>query len=91
MTKRSPMLGPPAEVASDDTLIAAIWVEGAEERVRYFTDESEARTFLAKHAPYDPLCAIGAWSHLDWEEVRRELERIRHATTPAPPIDDLGT
>ena len=30
----------------------------------------------------------GAWSDLDWEEMVDELDRIRHANTPTPPIDE---
>ncbi len=35
------------------------------------------------------LGAIGAWSHLDWEDAERELDRIRHESTPTPPVEDL--
>jgi hypothetical protein len=33
------------------------------------------------------LAVIGAWSDLDWEEFSSELDRIRHASRPTPPID----
>lgn len=33
------------------------------------------------------LAVIGAWSDLDWEEFSAELDRIRHASRPTPPID----
>ena len=35
------------------------------------------------------LSAFGAWSDMDWEETREALDRIRHESTPTPPIDDL--
>lgn len=89
MFEQAPTIVRSDEADSDDTLVAAIWIDGDEERVRYFTDESEARAFLAERLPADPLSAIGAWSDLDWEEVERELYRIRHESTPTPPIDDL--
>jgi len=34
------------------------------------------------------LGAIGAWSHLNWDELERGLDRIRHQSTPTPPFDD---
>ena len=53
--------------------------------VRYFTDEAAAarsdRTLEAA------LSVIGAWSDLDWEETADALDRIRHESQPAPPID----
>ena len=33
------------------------------------------------------LSAIGAWSHLDFDEMLDELDRIRHESKPTPPID----
>ena len=35
------------------------------------------------------LSAFGAWSDMDWEETLEALDRIRHESTPTPPIDDL--
>ena len=35
------------------------------------------------------LGVIGAWSDLDWDEMVEALDRIRHESTPTPPIDDL--
>jgi len=28
----------------------------------------------------------GVWSELDWEDLERELDRIRHSNPPSPPI-----
>lgn len=33
------------------------------------------------------LQANGAWADLDWDEATAELDRIRHQTTPTPPLD----
>ena len=40
---------------------------------------------MKKHAL--ALAVIGAWSDLDWEETAAELDRIRHESTPTPPIE----
>jgi hypothetical protein len=33
------------------------------------------------------LALAGAWRDLDWDEAMKELDRIRHESTPTPPID----
>ena len=63
--------------------------EGPDEGVRYFTSEEEADRVLAE----DPsgveraLSAIGSWSDLDFDDMLDQLDRIRHQSTPTPPID----
>ena len=52
--------------------------------VRCFTSEEEADSALADIAARR---VAGAWADLDWEELAGELDRIRHATPPTPPID----
>jgi hypothetical protein len=29
----------------------------------------------------------GAWSDIDWDDMIRELDRIRHENPPTPPIE----
>jgi hypothetical protein len=50
-----------------------------EERFDRSADESIARA----------LALAGAWSDLDWDEAAEELDRIRHASQPTPPITEL--
>jgi uncharacterized protein (DUF433 family) len=33
------------------------------------------------------LSLAGAWGERDWNEVEQELDRIRHESTPTPPIE----
>ena len=35
----------------------------------------------------ETLALAGAWGERDWDEVEQELDRIRHESTPTPPID----
>lgn len=77
------------QAATDQPLIAIIFEEDGQEIVRYFTDEAEADAALPSESVQAALDLAGAWSHLDWEEVEAELDRIRHASQPTPPITDL--
>lgn len=63
--------------------------EAAEERVRYFTSEEEADRVLSGDQANIRLAfsAIGSWSDLDFDEMLDALDRIRHQSTPTPPID----
>ncbi len=62
--------------------------EGAEEVVRYFTSEEEADQALSldQSSTERALSAIGSWSDLDFDDMLDELDRIRHQSTPTPPI-----
>lgn len=63
--------------------------DGADEVVRYFTSEEEADQVLAldQFSTERALGAIGAWSDVDFDEMLDALDRIRHQSTPTPPID----
>jgi len=67
----------------------AVSVEENGRRVLYvFADDATARSVLPE-TTRDALSLIGAWSDLDWDAMVEELDRIRHATPPSPPVDDL--
>lgn len=70
---------------SDQPLIGMLVEEEGEELVRYFSEESEA-DIVAGDAMRDALNLAGAWSDLDWDEIERELNRIRHETPPSPSL-----
>ncbi len=41
-----------------------------------------------KHASVEEVLALaGAWGERNWEEVEQELDRIRHESTPTPPLE----
>lgn len=70
-------------------LIAIPDEEDGEPIVRYFVEQEAAQRFVdARMAAGRPLSWIGAWSHLDDNEVDPELDRIRHGSQPTPPIDE---
>lgn len=59
------------------------------EEVRYFVDEDQADIALGMISSQRPIKLAGAWSHLDADAMLDDLERIRHVSTPTPPIDHL--
>ena len=74
--------------SSDQPLIGIVLVEGGQEVTRYFADEDDAVAAGTSRTAADARSLAGAWSDLDWEEMVDELDRIRHANTLTPPIDE---
>jgi hypothetical protein len=68
-------------------LIGIVLGEDEQQVVCYFTDEAAADAATADHALARALEAIGSWSDLDWDETAEALDRIRHESTPTPPIE----
>ena len=73
-------------VREDQGLVGVTVVEDGQPATRFFTDEAEADAALAA-GTRAALRASGAWADLDWDEAVEELDRIRHASTPSPPLD----
>jgi hypothetical protein len=67
-------------------LIGIIFEENGHEVVRYFTEEKAADAAVSSNAAQRALEVIGAWHDLDWDETVAALDRIRHESTPTPPI-----
>jgi hypothetical protein len=55
----------------------------------YFADEAAAEEAARPYRVSNPSELAGIWSHFDWDEMERELDRIRHESVPTPPIDDV--
>ena len=64
-------------------------MENGKEIIRYFSEETQADNAVANNATKDALNLAGAWNDLSWEETQEALERIRHESTPTPPIQKL--
>jgi hypothetical protein len=73
-------------VRRDQPLIGVLDQDGDDEVVQYFTDEAEADAAATPVSVQRALGLLGAWSDLDWDEAAAELDRIRHANPPTPPI-----
>ncbi len=78
---------PSLAAAAEQPLIGLVLEEDGREVVRYFADEAAADAAVADHALIRALAAIGSWSDLDWDETATALDRIRHESTPTPPIE----
>ena len=89
MPERHASRGTSLVVPDDQPLIGIIVPENGQEMTHYFIDEETADEALAQRRLQTALNVIGAWSDLDWDEAIAELDRIRHESTPTPPIDDL--
>lgn len=77
---------PSLAVASDQPLVGVLVEEDGRPVVHYFADDQAAvgtdATLAAARA------VIGAWEALaPWDEVAAELDRIRHASPPTPPLE----
>jgi hypothetical protein len=70
----------------DQPLLGVIFQENGEEVVRYFADEAAADAALPPSAIQEALSVIGAWSDFDWDDMEAALDRIRHESTPTPPM-----
>jgi len=35
----------------------------------------------------ETLALAGSWSDLDWDEMEKSLDRIRHESKPTPPLE----
>jgi hypothetical protein len=68
-------------------LIGVIVHQNGHEFVRHFADERAADAAVPTGAVERALSAIGSWSDLDFDATLDALDRIRHESQPAPPID----
>jgi hypothetical protein len=87
MREREPQHTPSLEARPDQPLIGVIVQQDGQEVVRYFVDEATADAALPDEAVHGALALAGAWSDLDFDEMLDALDRIRHESTPTPPID----
>jgi hypothetical protein len=71
---------------SDQPLIGVITEEQGQEVVNYFTAEQEADQVMAQNTTEDALALAGVWSDLEWDELEKALESIRHESPPTPPL-----
>ena len=78
----------PAFLAQVDQPLIGIPLEQEDgcSMVAYFTEESAVDVGLTPLEPTDALGLAGSWGDLDWDEMERALDRIRHQVKPSPPL-----
>ena len=75
-------------LAPDQPLVGVLVDEDGRQVARYFAEDRSAGAPSGSDETLQAaLAVIGAWSDLDWHEFSTELDRIRHANRPTPPID----
>jgi len=67
-------------------LIGVITEEQGQEVVHYFTEEQEADRVMVPSTTEDALALASAWSDLEWDELEKALDDIRHESRPTPPL-----
>jgi hypothetical protein len=87
MTQQRGSSPPGLTVREDQGLVGIVVAENGHQATRFFTDETETDETQADDGTQAALRAIGAWADLDWDEAVEELDRIRHESTPSPPLD----
>jgi hypothetical protein len=82
-------VSPPARITvrEDQGLVGIAVAENGHQATIFFADEDEADEAFGDAGVQAALQAIGAWADLDWDEAVEELDRIRHASPPSPPLD----
>lgn len=76
-------------VVEDGQALVAVPSEEDGRKVTYFFADDATVGRAVPKTTRDALSMIGVWADLDWDEVADELDRIRHANPPSPPIGDL--
>lgn len=74
-------------LSGNQPLIGIPFEENGHEVVRYFSEEKQADKAVSDDATKTALNLAGAWSDLDWDEMSKALDKIRHESKPTPPID----
>jgi hypothetical protein len=92
MAKRAERLPKYLVARRGDPLIVIPRIEDGEEVVYYFTDEEDARRVFGKkrESIERALSLAGAWADIDDEDgpdMLDELDRMRHASPPSPPLE----
>lgn len=67
-------------------LIGIPFAENGHEVIRYFIDEATADAAVREQAVQQAVSLAGSWSDLVWDEMEAALDRIRHDSSPTPPI-----
>jgi len=72
--------------SGNQPLIGVVLVRDGEETVQYYCREEDAEAEIPASATKDALALAGAWSDLDWGELDKALDLIRHQSPPTAAI-----
>jgi len=74
-------------IASNQPLIGIPFQVHGKVIIRYFSEEEQADKAVSEDVTQKALSLAGAWSDLEWQDMERELDRIRHESKPTLPIE----
>ncbi len=74
------------QVYGDQPLIGLIAEQNGREVVIYFAEGPESTDSTSQAIAQEALDLAGVWADLNWEQLERELDRIRHEAPPSPPL-----
>ena len=77
----------PSIAAQSSQPLVGVFVDDGSDTVQYFVDEEADTPSQPSADAQAALAAIGTWSDMDWDDLADELDRIRHANPPTPPLD----
>ena len=77
---------PSIDVHSTQPLVG-VFVDDGSDVVRYFVDDQAVTPSEPSADARAALAVIGAWDDLNWGELAEDLDRLRHANPPTPPVD----
>ena len=77
---------PTFTLPGNQPLIGILSKRNGQDVVRYFSEETTADQAITNAATQEALQLAGVWDDLSWEETQRELDLIRHESTPTPPL-----
>lgn len=86
MSEREGQQSSSLAVSDDLPLIGVVLVQDGRETVHYYCREEDAEAEIPATATKDALALAGAWSDLDWGELEKALDLIRHQSPPTPAI-----
>lgn len=71
---------------SNQPLIGIPFEENGKEVIRYFTEKALVENDISPDIE-KILNLAGSWRDLTWEDMEAELNKIRHQSTPTPPVN----
>jgi hypothetical protein len=81
------MAEPVFTIPSNQPLIGIPFEKNGQEVTSYFSEEALTKRALSSARMQKTLNLAGAWRDLNWEAMEKELNLIRHQSTPTPPFD----
>ncbi len=70
----------------DQPLIGIIFHDKGQDVVHYFAEDFEADAASSRYGVQEALALAGAWSDLNWDDIEKGLDSIRHESQPTPPF-----